>query len=155
MAELLLDNHDPHVIHNIYHSERDMWRRIEDLNWYDVSKNAKDPNDVICTKLLQTYHKSSEIEELYNFILEKRKKLLNYLNGYLKASPQHFKRSITLSDDRMWDFASHIVGLGEVMFKYVYDNPNVMIVMQENIKENFEYGFSKATHTLATKELVS
>ena len=41
----------------------------------------------------------------------------------------------------MWDFASHIVGLGEVMFKYVYDNPNVMIVMQENIKENFEYGF--------------
>ena len=38
----------------------------------------------------------------------------------------------------------HIVGLGEVMFKYVYDNPNVMIVMQENIKENFEYGFSRS-----------
>lgn len=155
MTKLLLDKNEKDKLYNLYLSEREMWRKIEDLNWYDISKNAKDPNEEICKTLLKTYPKISDIEMLYNFVLEKRKKLLNYLNGYLKASPQHFKRSIILSDDGMWDFASHIIGLGEVMFKYVYDNPNVIIVMQEHKKENFEYGFNKAIHILSTNELIS
>ena len=52
------------------------------------------------------------------------------------------------TDDSLWDFSSHIVGLGEVMYNYVIDHPNCIIELQKDYVENFEYGFDKAIYEI-------
>lgn len=123
----------------------DYWGMINDINWYNLSKydNSNSANDEVARFLVDNYT-LDEIVSLQNFVVEKREKLKNFILGYLKASPKEFRNKVNLSDDRLWDFCSHMVGLGEVMYNYVLDHPTIIVELQKDFLENFEYGFTAA-----------
>lgn len=122
------------------------WKMIEEIGWYWKAKE-ENPNDEVAKYLIENYP-TNVIVELKNFVVRKRLKLQGFILGYCKSSPIEFKDKIQLSDDSLWDFSSHIVGLGEVMYNYVIDHPNCIIELQKDYVENFEYGFDKAIYEI-------
>lgn len=128
------------------------WKEIESLKWYWLTKKgfSTNPNDELAAILLEKYS-LNEIVELHNFVVKNRIKLQYFLIGYFKSSPRDFKSQFKLSDDGLWDFSSHMVGLGEVMFNYVLDHPDSVLELQKDYTENFEYGFDKAIYEIQNK----
>lgn len=128
------------------------WKEIESLGWYWLTKRGFDnnPNDELASILVEKYN-LNEIIELHNFVVTHRIKLQSFLQGYYKSSPKEFKKQVKLSDDGLWDFSSHMVGLGEVMFNYVLDHPDSILELQKDYTENFEYGFDKAIYQIQNK----
>lgn len=136
----------------IEQKELNCWREIESLKWYWLSsKNRQfNPNDELASILVSKYS-LNEIVQLHNFVVMHRIKLQSFLQGYYKSSPQEFRKQVKLSDDGLWDFSSHMVGLGEVMFNYVLDHPDSILELQKDYTENFEYGFDKAIFQIQNK----
>lgn len=122
------------------------WKMIEEIGWYWKAKE-ENPNDEVAKYLIENYS-TNVIVELKNFVVQKRLKLQGFILSYCKSSSIEFKDKIQLSDDSLWDFSSHIVGLGEVMYNYVIDHPNCIIELQKDYVENFEYGFDKAIYEI-------
>lgn len=131
----------------------DYWKEIESLNWYWISKrdSTLNPNDELAEILMDSYD-VDEIIEMKNFVVKKRDILKYFLLGYFKSSPSDFKNKIKMSDDGLWDFCAHMVGLGEVMYNYVLDHPDSVVELQKDYIENFEYGFDIALYKLKTEE---
>lgn len=128
------------------------WKEIESLKWYWLTKKGfnNNSNDELASILVEKYD-LNEIIELHNFVVMHRIKLQSFLQGYYKSSPKEFKKQVKLSDDGLWDFSSHMVGLGEVMFNYVLDHPDSILELQKDYTENFEYGFDKAIYQIQNK----
>lgn len=122
------------------------WRLIEEIGWYWKAKEET-PNDEVAKYLMENYS-TNDIVELKNFVVRNRLKLQGFILGYCKSSPKEFRDRIRLSDDGLWDFSSHIVGLGEVMYNYVIDHPDCIVELQKDYVENFEYGFDKAIYEI-------
>lgn len=122
------------------------WKLIEEIGWYWKAKEET-PNDEVAKYLMENYS-TNDIVELKNFVVRHRLKLQGFILGYCKSSPKEFRDRIRLSDDGLWDFSSHIVGLGEVMYNYVIDHPDCIIELQKDYVENFEYGFDKAIYEI-------
>ena len=55
---------------------------------------------------------------------------------------------MNLTNDELWDLCAHIVGLGDVMYYYVIDHPDIILMLKDDVRENFEYGFDKAIYEL-------
>ena len=122
------------------------WKLIEEIGWYWKAKE-ENPNDEVAKYLMENYS-TNDIVELKNFVVRHRLKLQGFILGYCKSSPKEFRDRIRLSDDGLWDFSSHIVGLGEVMYNYVIDHPDCIVELQKDYAENFEYGFDKAIYEI-------
>lgn len=122
------------------------WKLIEEIGWYWKAKK-ENHNDEVAKYLMENYS-TNDIVELKNFVVRNRLKLQRFISSYCKSSPIEFNDKIQLSDDDLWDFSSHIVGLGEVMYNYVIDHPNCIIELQKDYVENFEYGFDKAIYEI-------
>lgn len=122
------------------------WKLIEEIGWYWKAKEET-PNDEVAKYLMENYS-TNNIVELKNFVVRNRLKLQGFILGYCKSSPKEFRDRIRLSDDGLWDFSSHIVGLGEVMYNYVIDHPECIVELQKDYVENFEYGFDKAIYEI-------
>ena len=122
------------------------WKLIEEIGWYWKAKEET-PNDEVAKYLMENYS-TNDIVELKNFVVRNRLKLQGFILGYCKSSPKEFRDRIRLSDDGLWDFSSHIVGLGEVMYNYVIDHPDCIVELQKDYVENFEYGFDKAIYEI-------
>ena len=122
------------------------WQLIEEIGWYWKAKEET-PNDKVAKYLMENYS-TNDIVELKNFVVRNRLKLQGFILGYCKSSPKEFRDRIHLSDDGLWDFSSHIVGLGEVMYNYVIDHPECIVELQKDYVENFEYGFDKAIYEI-------
>lgn len=130
---------------NFYLTENDYWNVIEDINWFELSKlydreTACDKVGEFCT----TYLTLDEIINLENFIVEKRKNLMKKLYNLSE---------LKISDDRTWDLASHIVGLGQNVYYLVMKYPKIALELVNESVENFEYGFTKAVYDMKEKEL--
>lgn len=153
MEQLYVDN--MYVNNNINTRtplNKNLWKELESLEWYEkVKRYGNNANDKIA-EILKSKYFLDEIITLKNFAVEKRKALYHTLNGYLKASPQCVKKEFLLSDDGFWDFTAHVVGMGEVMYTYVYDHPEVVLLMQKDYQENFEYGFDVAIYDINNVE---
>ena len=125
-----------------------LWQNLEGIKWYEKSKKyGKDANEKVAEHLKENYL-LDDVIVLKNFAVEKRKALQHTLIGYFKASPTCVRKEFTLSDDGLWDLTAHIVGMGEVMYTYVYDHPEIVLLMQKDYQENFEYGFDVAIYDL-------
>lgn len=122
------------------------WKMIEEIGWYWKSQSNL-PNDEVADYLMENYD-TNDIVELKNFVVRQRLKLQGFINGYTKAQPIEFSQKLNLSDDGLWDFSSHVVGLGEVMYNYVLDHPEIMLELRNDYVENFEYGFDKAIYEI-------
>lgn len=122
------------------------WKLIEEIGWYWKAKK-ENPNDEVAKYLMENYS-TNDIVELKNFVVRNRLKLQRFISSYCKSSPIEFNDKIQLSDDDLWDFSSHIVGLGEVIYNYVIDHPYCIIELQKDYVENFEYGFDKAIYEI-------
>lgn len=122
------------------------WKLIEEIGWYWKAKE-ENPNDEVAEYLIKNYS-TNDIVELKNFVVRNRLKLQGFILGYCKSSPRELRDKIRLSDDGLWDFSSHIVGLGEVMYNYVIDHPECIVELQKDYVENFEYGFDKAIYEI-------
>lgn len=138
--------------YKINNDKLNYWKEIENLKWYWLTKKgfSNNPNDELASILVEKYN-LNEIIELHNFVVMNRIKLQSFLQGYYKSSPKEFKKQVKLSDDGLWDFSSHMVGLGEVMFNYVLDHPDSILELQKDYTENFEYGFDKAIYQIQNK----
>lgn len=124
------------------------WDEINNLGWYWLTKNKNtNPNDELGVILVERYS-LDEIVELHNFVVRQRIQLKAFLEGYYKASSDEFKSKFKLSDDGLWDLCSHVVGLGQVMYDYVMDHPEIVLELQKDYTENFEYGFDKAIYMI-------
>ena len=123
------------------------WDKINELGWYWKAKKDS-ANDDIAAELLSRYQDVNDIVVLQNFVVEARTYLEGLLTGYFKNSPQEIREEMDLTNDEMWDLCSHIVGLGDVMYYYVVDHPDIVLTLKNDVRENFEYGFDKAIYEL-------
>ena len=124
------------------------WEMIRNLNWDSKSRNHDDfnANDAIAESLIDNYS-VDEIASLKNFVVRKRIELQGFIYGYCKGNDD-FNRKLKLGDDGIWDLSAHIVGLGEGMYESVYKHPNILLELQKEYVENFEYGFDKAIYLI-------
>jgi hypothetical protein len=114
------------------------WRMIEDINWGKlIQENNEHPYDKVGEFCLNNYS-LKEIILLQNFVVEKRKELQDKLKDKIQF----------VSDDSFWDLCSHIVGLGESVYNLCIKYPEIAQILINDKKENFEYGFTKATYEL-------
>ena len=143
MDTLMLNNLNEN---NVY-APKSMWEKVNELGWYWKSKNET-ANDDLANELLARYNDVNDIAELHNFVVDNRTYLQGVITGYYKASPQEVRDQLNLSDDGLWDLCSHIVGLGDVMYHYVIDHLDIVLELQKDYRENFEYGFDKAIFEL-------
>lgn len=155
MEQLQLDNMNYDNNINGFNVRYDYWGDIEKLNWYENTKHyGYDANTRISEYLMDNFT-IEHIIKLKNFVVEQRQALQNMLRGYFKASPTSVRKEFILGDDAFWDFASHIVGMGRTMFMYVYDHPEVVLLMQKDYQENFEYGFDYAISAINNETKVN
>ena len=144
MTRLQLDNNNLNNNQVNIINDNNTWEIINKLKWYWVAKESPIPTETMGDNILQEYPTLNEISKIKNFVVEKREKLQNLLNGYYMASPQYFKRQWNLDNDSLFDFCGHIVGLGEVMYQYVSDHPEAVLMLQNDYTRSFEYAFDVA-----------
>lgn len=123
--------------------ELNIWDLIENIDWYNITKNKhSNPNDMVADYLIQNLT-LDEIIKSFNKIVNLRYKMQGFIIGYAKSN-----KDFQISDDGIWDLASHIVGLGYKVYNLVFDNPEMLPILNKSKKENFEYGFDKAIYEI-------
>ena len=128
-----------------YHntSEQEYWHLINQLNWYGLTltNESEDAVELLGSKLSLMFTSVQDIFAFQNFVVNKRIELQSFIEGYCTG-----KNDGELFDDAnsLWDLSAHIVGLGKVMFDYVKKQPSLLKLLQNDVVENFEYGFDKA-----------
>ena len=134
MKRLELDNNNlnNNQVNILNETNNDKWDIISKLKWYWVAKESPTPTETMGDIILKEYPSINEISNIKNFVVQQREKLQNMLNGYYMASPQFFKRQWNLDNEALFDFCGHIVGLGEVMYQYVYDHPDTVLMLQND-----------------------
>lgn len=122
------------------------WRIIEEINWFDKSRNS-DRNSQVAEYLKRNFT-LDEICRIKNFVVKERCKVQGFIIGFLKNSSTETKKKFMLSDDGIWDLSAHIVGLGFNFVQLVFRCPEIIFALQNDKEENFEYGFDKAIYDL-------
>lgn len=135
---------------NNAYAPKSMWDKVNELGWYWKAKNES-ANDDLADELLARYNDVNDIVELQNFVVNCRTYIQGLITGYYKASPKDIREKLNMSDDGLWDLCSHIVGLGDVMYYYTIDHLDIVLELQKDVRENFEYGFDKAIYELQYK----
>ena len=129
------------------------WDMIQKLSWYTLTQevcNGKiKSHEAIenCANILINEFEltRTEIAEFNNFVVEKRRALSKRLCEWIKEN------DLSIMDlDDMWDLCAHIVGLGENMYYFVWDNPRIMYTIKKGLigDENFEFIFDYGIHEL-------
>ena len=120
---------------------------IEDINWNYLAKNyggnVNGKNVTAYDKVKDYCLDNFTINEtilVYNFIVEKREELKEFILKYQE------KIKCYLSDDILLDLCSHIIGLGESMYDLVKTDPTIIKNISPYVVENFEYGFTAAIY---------
>lgn len=128
------------------------WRIIDRLDWFNTSI-LNNPNEQMGDKILAEFHNPHSIADFKNFVVDKRKILESFIYQWLRKLPKEEKEQWGfpyISNDKIWDLASHIVGLGEVMYFKVMLSPQILFSFTpQEVVENFEYGFEYAQSKLA------
>ena len=112
-------------------NEEFYWELIKELQWNSVGGyNYKNKG----LWLYKHYHKDV-IEELSEFVTNKRRELQNRLLFY--------SRSWGMGDDGFWDLVAHIIGQGKHEFYNVMADPTIAKKRADkrDFKENFQYIF--------------
>ena len=133
------------------------WDIINDLNWYKITKENDCENSIEIVKTLLIDNLSLEsIQSIFEFVLNKRILLQNKIKSYIKTLNSEALNSSKYKkfkdDEFIWDFCSHVVGLGENMYNLVIDNIDIITILQRDVCTNFEFGFSEA-ETVKQQEL--
>ena len=134
-------------------NEFNYWDMIQKLGWYNLTQavvnGALQPYEVIsnCSHVLINEFELDECEiaDFNNFVVEKRIELSKRLTEWIK------EKDLSIMDlDDMWDLCAHIVGLGESMYYFVWDNPRIMYTLKKGLigDENFEFIFDDAIYKL-------
>lgn len=132
-------------------NEFEYWNMINKIGWYcltqDVCNGKLQPYEAIkeCANILVNEFNLDEIEIGYfkNFVVEKRLELSKRLTSWIK------EKNLNIMDlDDMWDLSSHIVGMGETMYYFIWDNPRIMYSAKKGLigDENFEFIFDEAIY---------
>lgn len=129
------------------------WNEIQNLNWYDLAKSHKTKNaNASLARILMSKYTTEEIAELLNFVIDKRRKMCDFIYQWLDEN--NIKGNVfRRSDDGIWDLSSHIVGLGYSMYETVLKHPTILLELQNDYVENFEYGFDEAIYKMANKDI--
>ena len=126
------------------------WNMIHDINWYVVSQEVINGNisnyEAInnCANIIVHEFKltRTEIGEFKNFVVQNRIKLANRIKEWMGEEKYNL-----LNKDYIWDLCAHIVGLGETMYYFVWDNPHIIYTIKKGlIEDNFEFIFDDATY---------
>lgn len=127
---------------NLNDNETLFWQAVNDIDW------SSDDNEYTMSQYLQLNFDVETITDMQRIECEKRNEMENFIKSYLKSLKEDEREKFTLDDEGIFDLASHIVGMGKTMYKYVKDNPNVIFHLQNNYKSCFEYGFDDAIFAL-------
>lgn len=127
-------------------NDLNMWSLITNLDWYNQSKMLSD--DVLISTMLKrildskVLHNLNNICEMQRFVSGKRQ----YLKGILQTYFKHNNSNLT---DEEYDWVSaHIVGLGEVLYDMVVENPDLIRQIVPPTNVNFEYIWDRAINEL-------
>ena len=134
-------------------NEFNYWDMIQKLGWYNLTQAVVNgelqPYEAIsnCSQVLINEFELDECEiaDFNNFVVEKRIELSKRLTEWIK------EKDLSIMDlDDMWDLCAHIVGLGESMYYFVWDNPRIMYTLKRGLigDENFEFIFDEAIYNL-------
>lgn len=153
MRTLLLNDERIEILEEMENNkELKLWKKVEGINWKYLTEQYKDEgmnyiNELVGAHLVRNYC-LDDIVELNNFVVDKRKRLMDKFQSFYRILPKNEKERYKLGDDSTWDLCSCIVGFGQSMYEYVLENIESLIDMQEYDFENFEYGFTHATYNL-------
>lgn len=129
---------------------KDFWYDIERLNWFGTAYE-ENHNQLIADRLLSWYPNTSQITDIMNFVVDKRKVLVDIINKWIEETNFEDLAQWDFEyweSNRVWDLASHIVGLGRAMYYQVLTNPQIVLTFSNrDAVENFEYGFDSAIYT--------
>lgn len=114
------------------------WKILEYADWGNNTdhKAIRADMDEVFTK------KAMELVE--NFYRIKLQILKDHLELHAYEKTGNFHGYYGVSDDGFWDLRAHIIGLGEVAYNDVFENPELAKVMADNklYVENFGYIFN-------------
>lgn len=126
-----------------HRDEQEYWNLINQLNWYSLALTniSKDAVELLATKISLMFNSVQDVYAFQNWVVNKRIELQSFLKGYLMGT----QNQLLLNDAyALTDLSAHIVGLGRVMYDYVRKNPEFVEILQNDVVENFEYGFERA-----------
>lgn len=106
------------------------WKVIEFVNW------PKNPAD---GKEMSAFFKREVLSGMLEFYYEKRTELQIRFEKFSEEKTGNEYMYFGLTDDSHFDLISHIIGLGEIFFNSVLDNPEIAKKMAD--ERNFEEGF--------------
>lgn len=117
---------------------QEMWDRFDYIGWGIKSKDHKS-----LRKKIREEFSEKDIKKMKSFSVYQRKKLAEVLTKYEKDN--NLSNYYAVSDDGFWDLTAHIVGLGQLWYKRVLNDPEIAreISINRMYEENFEYIFCK------------
>ena len=95
------------------------WEMIESLGWYWASQ--KDDCDYQIANILLEKYDYDDILNLRNFVTWQREQLYQRIMGYILCNFMDDTYPLNMT---IFTLASNIVGMGEVMYNYLLDNPD-------------------------------
>ena len=134
------------VLLNNNNNDNFYWNIINNIRWYFLAREYGNTASEKVGEYLKEKLEKEEIENLFNFVVDKRKFLQNRIYSFLSSLKKDERKKYKLGDDSTWDLSSHIVGMGETTYYYVLHHMEMILEYQNNFQENFEYGFDKALY---------
>lgn len=110
------------------------WDMISFMGWGTVSV---DYNQLAVSLFL--HYNIDDIDGLEVFVNDRYKEVRDFILEHRELSTGY------LSDDTLWDFAAHVVGLGRKFYYNFLSDTSIMVRMMDEMdyKENFTYIFTK------------
>lgn len=128
------------------------WDFVNNVNWYNLSKTTQENAVNTVSEYLINNYTLNEIIELQREEVGKRCEIEDFINSYLNGLPTEERGQYKLDNMETIDLASHIVGLGETMYNYVKDNPQIIFNLQNEYLPCFEDSFDKAVYSINLSE---
>lgn len=147
MNELQLNNIFTHTHYNEI-NEDTFWTIVNELKWYETSKELTNNSVDFITHFLSTRFTVEELSELQRIEVEKRDAMENFIKSYVSTSPSEERETYKLNADETHDLASYIVGMGRTMYSYIKDNPKLIYDLQNRYVACFEDGFDRAIYAI-------
>lgn len=122
-----------------YQKEQMFWKLVDEMDW-----GNKDTKKDVIRKNLKNNYDAKYVKSMHDFAVKKRKELCVVMDDFAVEKTGHIGTYWGVGDDGFWDLSAHIVGLGEKMYNFIYENP----IYAKSIKyrENFEYCFYIEKH---------
>lgn len=140
---------------DLLNSKEYYWNIITELDWKNVPINSGGTCDYLkLTKKLINKYPLNIIDDLREFVKEKRKILCDKLNEY-SISKIGTVNYYGIGDDSFWDLTAHITGCGHKIYNKILENPEEAKIMAKNYNyiENFQYVFGEsAIETILNEE---